>query len=164
MYIVTSLVNYFGIWGGNCDRTPSILIMVVDIAITTRRMKTVLCRSDIRIFHDYYWFFFYLLLLLFFNWCNNIKSGYFYLLFSDFQANDGLNTSSACPCNPHAVLQPPFRILLMQNSFISSKYFHTAFVTSTFTMFLCVTVKNTRISQLREKKASHRVAEQWYNF
>ena len=62
MYIVTSLVNFFEIWGGNCDRTPSILIMVVDIAITTRRMKTVLCRSDIRIFHDYYYFF---LLLLF---------------------------------------------------------------------------------------------------
>lgn len=38
MVLVTSVVNYFEICGESCDRMPSILIMVVDIAITTRRI------------------------------------------------------------------------------------------------------------------------------
>lgn len=71
--IVTSLVNYIEICMENCDRTPSISIIVLDIAIRIRRVKTVLCRSDIRIL----WFFFFL--------CNNTNC---FLLFSGFQADN----------------------------------------------------------------------------
>lgn len=55
--IVTSLVNYIEICMENCDRILSISVIVLDIAIIIRRVKTVLCRSDIRIFSDFFFFF-----------------------------------------------------------------------------------------------------------
>lgn len=54
--IVTSLVNYIEICMENCDRILSISVIVLDIAIIIRRVKTVLCRSDIRIFSDFFFF------------------------------------------------------------------------------------------------------------
>lgn len=102
--IVTSLVNYIEICMENCDRILSISVIVLDIAIIIRRVKTVLCRSDIRIFSDFFFFFIDATII-------------------------------------------PFDA----TSFISCKWFYTAYVTSTYRMFLCATAMNTNISQLRKK-------------
>jgi len=49
MDVATSLENCLEICGENSDRISSILIVVVDMAVTIRRMKTMLCRSNSKI-------------------------------------------------------------------------------------------------------------------
>lgn len=120
---VISLENYFEIYGENCDKIPSILIIVIDIATIIRRVKTVLCRSDsrIKVFHN------------FFDW-HTIQT----VFFAVFQTNNGETLI--------------FIFLFVRNSFISRKQFCSAHITSAFRMCLCASGMKTSLSQLRKIK------------
>ena len=93
------------------------------MAVTIRRMKTMLCRSNSKIS------------LVFFNGTTIQTNFCCVLIFRQMMGK-------------HQIFYFPFR----ENSFISKKWSCSAHVTSAFRMFLCATQMTTSISQSRKIK------------